>query len=70
MAETADGQETGSSLMFIGLALWVAALLVVFFLPAALKAGRHGLFVFIISILVVGGVGFMLRGFQLRGRQE
>ena len=70
MAETPDRQETGSSLMFIGVALWVAALLVVFFLPAALKAGRHGFFVFTISILAVAGMGFMLRGFQLRGRQE
>jgi hypothetical protein len=37
MSELADKTETGSTLMIIGLALWVTALLVVFFLPAAVK---------------------------------
>ena len=70
MPALADKAETGSSLMFIALALWVAALLVVFFLPAAVRIGRHEVFVWIISILVVGGIGFLLRGLQLRGRKE
>jgi uncharacterized membrane protein len=56
--------------MFIGLALWVAALLVVFFLPAAVKAGRHGAFVSIISVLAAGGLFLIVRGFRLRDRDE
>lgn len=70
MADTVDRHESGSSLMFIGLALWVAALLVVFFLPAAVKAGRHEVFVTIISVLAAGGLFLIVRGFHLRGRDE
>ena len=70
MAVTADRQESSSSQVFIGLALWVAALLVVFFLPAAIKAGRHGLFVFIIAILTAGGLFLIIRGFRLRAPDE
>ena len=65
-----DKVETGSSLMFIGLALWVVALLVVFFLPAAVKIGRHGTFVSIIAVLAAGGLFLIIRGFRLRGREE
>jgi len=32
-------KETGASLMFIGLAIWVADALVLFFLPASVKIG-------------------------------
>jgi hypothetical protein len=70
MPELADKTETGSSFMFIGLALWVAGLLVVFFLPAAIKIGRHGVFLCIISLLALGGIAFMVRGLHLRGRGE
>ena len=70
MSELADKTETGSTLMFIGLALWVAALLVVFFLPAAIKIGHHGTFVCLLSILVLAGVVSMARGLRLRGREE
>jgi uncharacterized membrane protein len=70
MAAMADKHESGSSLLFIGLALWVAALLVVFFLPAAFKAGRHEIFVSIISVLAAGGLLLIVRGFHLRGRDE
>jgi uncharacterized membrane protein len=65
-----EKSEAGSSLMFIGLAVLVATLLVVFFLPAAIRAGNHAIFVFIISVLAVTGVGFMLRGLRLRDREE
>lgn len=70
MPDMADKTETGSTLMFIGLALWVTALLVVFFLPAAVKIGHHGTFAWLLSILVLAGVGFMARGLRLRGREE
>jgi phosphatidylserine synthase len=69
-AGVAEKREAGSSLMFIGLAVLVAALLVVFFLPAAIRSGNHAIFVFIISVLAVTGVGFMLRGLRLRDREE
>jgi hypothetical protein len=70
MPELADKAETGSSLMFIGLALWVAALLVAFFLPAAVRIGGHSAFLWMISILVVAGVGFIVGGVHLRGRER
>ena len=70
MATASDGHESASSLMFIGLALWVAALLVVFFLPAAVKAGRHEVFVSIISVLAAGGLFLIIRGFRFRGKDE
>jgi phosphatidylserine synthase len=70
MAVNSDRHESSSSQMFIGLALWVAALLVVFFLPAAIKAGRHGIFVSIISVLAAGGLFLIIRGFRLRDRAE
>jgi uncharacterized membrane protein len=70
MAATSDEHESNSSLTFIGLALWVAALLVVFFLPAAVRAGRHGVFVSIISVLAAGGLFLIVRGFRLRGGDE
>src|ERR1041385_8205147 len=41
MADTAEMRECGGTLMFIGLAVWVADLLVVFFLPAGIRAGMH-----------------------------
>ena len=66
MLGVADKREAGSSLMFIGLSVLVAALLVVFFLPAAIRAGNHRVFVLIVSVLAVTGVGFMLRGLRLR----
>lgn len=71
MSELADKTETGSTLMIIGLALWVTALLVVFFLPAAVKVGHHGTFAWLLSILLVlAGVALMARGLRLRGREE
>lgn len=70
MAATSDERESNSSLTFIGLALWVAALLVVFFLPAAVKAGRHGVFISIISVLAAGGLFLIVRGFRLRDGDE
>ena len=41
MAATLEKRETGTSLMFIGLAFWVVSLLVLFFLPAGIKVGHH-----------------------------
>jgi uncharacterized membrane protein len=70
MADAAEKRELGVSLMFIGLALWVADLLVVFFLPAAAKIGWHATFVSIIAVLAVLGLGLMMGGYAVRGKTE
>jgi uncharacterized membrane protein len=66
MAEMLEKYDTGSSLLFIGLAVLVADLLVVFFLPSAFKVGRHGLFISIIGVLALLGLALMIIGFNLR----
>ncbi len=70
MAEALDKHETGTSLMFAGLAVWVASLLVVFFLPAAFKIGHHTRFISIIAVLVGLGVVLMATGFGIRRNAE
>jgi uncharacterized membrane protein len=70
MADIEAKSELGGSLMFIGLALWVADLLVVFYLPAALKLGRHLTFVGIIAVLAVMGLVLMITGYGLRRKNE
>ena len=66
MAEALDKHETGTSLMFAGLAVWVASLLVIFFLPAAFKIGHHARFISIIAVLFSLGVVLMASGFGIR----
>jgi energy-converting hydrogenase Eha subunit G len=70
MADIEAKSELGGSLMFIGLALWVADLLVFFYLPAALKLGRHLTFVGIIAVLAVMGLVLMITGYGLRRKNE
>lgn len=66
----ADKQETGTALMFIGLAILVADLLVVFFLPSGYKVGRQSTFLAIIIVLALLGLIFLLTGYRKRGRAE
>jgi len=67
MSSAEDRQETGGSLMFAGLALWVAGLLVLFFLPAAMKIGHEGRFATIlIMVLAVMGAVLMGGGWWMR----
>ena len=61
-------RETGASLMFIGLAVWVADLLVLFFLPAGIKIGHKATFVSIILVLAVVGLILGIAGYSKRGR--
>ena len=61
MSDAEDRQETGASLMFAGLAVWVAGLLVLFFLPAAMRIGHGGRFATIL-ILALGAMGAALMG--------
>ena len=66
MAEALGKHETGTSLMFAGLAVWVASLLVIFFLPAAFKIGHHTRFISIIAVLFALGAVFMARGYGIQ----
>ena len=66
MVDIEERREGGGSLMFIGLALWVADLLVVFYLPASIKLGRHGTFLGIIAVLATLGFISMLTGYMRR----
>lgn len=75
MANVIDSQEdskkeTGASLMFIGLALWVADALVAFFFPSAVRIGRQGSFLAIMLTLAVVGLALMLSGYVMRGQPE
>jgi hypothetical protein len=63
-------RETGTSLMFIGLAIWVADALVAFFFPAAVKIGRQGTFLGIILGLSIAGMVLMATGGTFRGKPE
>jgi NADH:ubiquinone oxidoreductase subunit 3 (subunit A) len=63
-------RETGTSLMFIGLAIWVADALVAFLFPAAAKIGRQGMFLSVILVLALVGVALMATGYMLRGKPE
>jgi uncharacterized BrkB/YihY/UPF0761 family membrane protein len=66
MASTEALHETGGSLMFVGLALWVVDLLVIFFLPAAAKVGRHPEFLGAIVSLALIGLIAMAVGYRAR----
>ena len=67
MSSTEERQETGGSLMFAGLAVWVAGLLVLFFLPAAMKIGHEGRFATIlIAVLAVIGAALIGGGWWMR----
>jgi hypothetical protein len=56
--------------MFIGLALWIADLLVFFYLPAAARIGRHATFIGIIAVLAALGLTLMLTGYGLRRKSQ
>ncbi len=56
--------------MFIGLGFWVADLLVVFFLPAAIKLGRYSGFLSVIVGLAVLGLILMIWGYVTRGKSS
>ena len=62
--------EMGGSLMFIGLAVWVAGLLVVFLLPPGMKLGRETMFFAIISALGALGLVLMVCGYFMRGAPD
>ena len=66
MADVEQQRESGTSLMFIGLAVMVAGLLVMFFAPAGFKTGRETEFVTLIAALGIAGLTLMVTGFVKR----
>jgi hypothetical protein len=62
--------EMAGSLMFIGLALWVAGALVTFFLPAGMKLGRQEILLAIIGALAIAGLALMIKGYLMRGQPD
>jgi hypothetical protein len=67
MAKVLEGQEpsrkeTGTSLMLIGLAIWVADALAAFFLPAAARLGSQGTFLTVIRAPAAMGLALMGTG--------
>jgi len=63
-------KETGTSLMFIGLAIWVADALVAFFFPSAMRLGSQGTFLTVILVLAAMGLLLMGTGYAMRGKPE
>jgi hypothetical protein len=63
-------KETGASLMFIGLAIWVADALVLFFLPASVKIGGRYTWMTSITVLALMGLTLLVAGFVMRGKAE
>lgn len=66
MADVEEKQEKGASLMFAGLAVWVAGLLVLFYLPAGFRLGHQGRFEAILVGLGVLGAVLMASGWRMR----
>jgi phosphatidylserine synthase len=65
MLDAEEKREKGSTLMFAGLTVWVGALLVLFFLPAARHGHRAG-FVVILAALGTLGAVLMASGWRMR----
>jgi hypothetical protein len=70
MAGIEEKRETGASLIFLGLALWVVDFLVIFFLPSGIKLGRQGTFLNIILALGVLGLALLIIGYRARGKSS
>jgi phosphatidylserine synthase len=66
MADAEEKQEKGTALMFAGLAIWVAGLLVLFYLPAGFRLGHQGVFEAILVALGVLGAVLMGTGWRMR----
>jgi hypothetical protein len=66
MVDTEEKQEKGGSLMFVGLALWVAGLLVLFYMPAGIRLGHLRMFEGIVIVLGALGAVLMGRGWRMR----
>ncbi len=70
MTDIEEKRETGASLMFIGLGVWVMDLLVVFFLPSGIKFGRYATFLSIIIAMGILGLVLLIIGYKVRGKSS
>jgi len=70
MTDIEEKRETGASLMFIGLGVWVMDLLVVFFLPSGIKFGHYAAFLSIIIAMGILGLGLLIIGYKVRGKSS
>jgi len=70
MADVDEKREMGGSLMFAGLAIWVAGLLVLFYWPAGARLGHQPGFVAIIIVLAALGAVLMGRGWSMRRKES
>ncbi len=70
MAGIEEKRETGTSLIFLGIAMWVVDSLVVFFLPSGIKLGRQATFLNIILALGVVGLALLVIGLRARGKSS
>ncbi|MFB3815652.1 MAG: hypothetical protein ACE14L_16240 [Terriglobales bacterium] len=62
--------EKGNAVFAIGAGLLLAALLVAFFAPASAKVQSASLFIAIIAVLAVAGIGLMGWGWRQRRRSS
>jgi NO-binding membrane sensor protein with MHYT domain len=68
MTDIEEKRETGASLMFIGLGVWVMDFLVAFFLPSGIKFGHYAAFLSIIIAMGVLGLVLLIIGYKVRGK--
>ena len=67
MTDIEEKRETGASLMFLGLGVWMMDLLVVFFLPSGIRFGHYATFLGIIIAMGVVGLVLLIIGYKVRG---
>ena len=67
MMDIEEKQETGASLMVIGLGIWLMDLLVMFFLPSAVVYGHRTMFLGIITTMGLVGLILLITGVRVRG---
>lgn len=68
MMDIEEKQETGASLMVLGLGIWMMDLLVAFFLPSGVVYGHRAVFLGIIVAMGVLGLVLLIAGLKVRGR--
>lgn len=66
MADLEYRRETGGSLIFAGVAVWVAGLLVLFYFPAGMRLGQQARFEMILAGLGVLGTVLIGAGWWMR----
>jgi hypothetical protein len=63
-------QETGASLMFLGLGIWMMDLLVACFLSSGIVYGQRAMFLGIMISMVVLGLVLLITGYKVRGKSR